>query len=63
LSDPHRWIARQYGAAGSLLGLIERTKRLTFVIDKAGRVVRIVAAELRASAHLDGVREALAALS
>jgi len=63
ISDPYRRIARMYGASGSLLGLIERTRRLTFVIDKQGRIARILAAELRAGVHLDGVREALALLA
>ncbi|MET0387616.1 MAG: peroxiredoxin [Polyangiales bacterium] len=62
VSDPGRQIAKLYGAAGSVLGLIARTKRLTFVIDKSGRVVRVLAAELRAGVHIDGVREALASL-
>jgi len=63
LSDPDRRIAKLYGAAGSFFGLLDRTKRLTFVIDKAGRIVRVFDAELRAGVHLDGVRNVLAELA
>jgi len=62
VSDPEKRIVRLYGADGSIFGLLQRTKRLTFVIDKKGRIVRIFSAELRAGVHLSGVKEALAEL-
>ena len=62
VSDPEKRIVRLYGAEGSIFGLLERTKRLTFVIDKQGRIARIFSAELRAGVHLSGVKEALATL-
>jgi len=63
LSDPDRRIGKLYGAAGKLLGLFKRTKRLTFVIDKSGRIVKVLDAELRAGVHVNGVREVLVGLS
>ena len=63
VSDPEKRIVRLYGADGSIFGLLERTKRLTFVVDKKGRIARIFSAELRAGVHLSGVKEALAQLA
>jgi peroxiredoxin Q/BCP len=63
VSDPERRIAARFGAARSLLGLFERTQRVTFVIDKAGRVAQAITGEIRASVHIDGVRKALADLA
>jgi len=62
VSDPEKRIVRLYGADGSIFGLLERTKRITFVLDKEGRIARIFSGELRAGVHLTGVKEALAAL-
>jgi peroxiredoxin Q/BCP len=63
LSDPDKRICALYGAKGSLFGLLDRTKRLTFVIDKSGKIVSVLSAEIRAGVHLDGVKQALARLT
>lgn len=62
LSDPDKRISKLYGAAGSLFGLLERTRRLTFVIDKAGTIAAVFAAEIRAGVHIQGVKDALSRL-
>ena len=62
VADPDRRLATSYGAVSLLRNLMGRSSRVTFVIDKAGRIREIVKAELSASAHLDGVKAALARL-
>ncbi len=59
VSDKNRDIAKRYGATGFLRDILGKTKRKTFVIDKAGRIAAILESELSASKHLDGVRDAL----
>jgi len=63
VSDEEKKIAKLYGATGFLRDLIGKAKRKTFVIGKDGRIAAILESELRASKHLDGVRDALAKLS
>lgn len=60
VSDPDRALARQYGIvrAGGLLG----AWRVTFVIDRDGTIRETLHSELSMSAHVKGVRDALAAL-
>lgn len=63
VSDEEKKIAKLYGATGFLRDLIGKAKRKTFVIGKDGRIAAILESELRASKHLDGVRDALSKLS
>jgi peroxiredoxin Q/BCP len=56
VADPDKALARRYGATGGLVGLVGLTKRVTFVIDKNGRVAGIFDSMRDAGAHLDGVR-------
>jgi len=67
VSDEDQELARKFGVnqglLGKLHGLMGNTRRVTFVIDKTGTIAAIFAAELSASAHLDGAREAVARLS
>jgi thioredoxin-dependent peroxiredoxin len=62
VSDPQRRIARLYGASRSLLGVFQRTARVTYVIDKLGVIAEVIASELRMSVHFERAREALAKL-
>jgi peroxiredoxin Q/BCP len=62
LSDPSRELATKYGCNGLLRRLIGGVNRVTFVIDKSGRVAAILKSELSASHHVDGVRQAIEAL-
>ena len=57
VSDPSAKIATAYGVA--LLGGWLPTKRVTFVIDKAGVVQNVIKSELNIDRHID---EALATL-
>jgi thioredoxin-dependent peroxiredoxin len=62
IADKDRTLAKSYEAIGPLRGLIGIVKRVTFVIDKQGKIAEILQAELNADTHLDGVRAALAKL-
>jgi len=63
VADPDKALATRYGATGFLTNLIGATKRITFVIDREGKVAGIFDSAVRASNHLDGVREAVARLA
>jgi peroxiredoxin Q/BCP len=62
LSDPDRSLAKLFGATGFLTTLLGRTSRMTFVIDKAGKVAAVLKGEISARTHLEGVQAALANL-
>jgi peroxiredoxin Q/BCP len=63
VADVNRDLASAYGALSFFRNLIGRPSRVTFLIDKNGRVAGIYRAELRASTHLDGVKAGLAKLA
>lgn len=63
VSDGERALAKAYGATGFLRDLLGKTARITYVIDKNGKIVAVLKAELSASTHLEGVRAAVAKLS
>jgi len=62
VSDPKKELATKYGAKGFLSDLMGGTKRITFVIDKQGKIAGIFDSQIRAGQHLKGVKEAVAAL-
>ena len=62
VSDKNRAIAKAYGATGFLRDIIGKAARKTFVIDKKGVIVAMLASELSASKHIDGVKDALRTL-
>jgi peroxiredoxin Q/BCP len=62
VSDPSRELATKYGCVGILSKLLGRTNRVTFVIDKEGRIASVLESELSASHHVEGVRRAVDAL-
>jgi len=62
LTDADKKIARSYGATNLFADLLGRVSRITYVIDKAGKISAILKSELSASKHVDGVRAALASL-
>jgi len=62
VSDEKKEIAKAYGATGFLRDILGKLARKTFVIDKQGSIAGVLAAELSASKHIDGVREILARL-
>lgn len=63
LADPDKAIARKYGAAGGLTGMLGMTKRLTFVIDKNGLIAEQLSGMFDAGKHVEGARKALERLA
>ncbi len=63
VSDPEGKLARSYGATGTLVGLLGMTKRITYVINKQGKIAAVFDSAFRANQHLDGVKTTLASLS
>ena len=61
--DTKKELAGKYGATSFLRDLLGATKRVTYVIDKNGKIAAIFDSQVRASQHLNGVREAIAALT
>jgi peroxiredoxin Q/BCP len=59
ISDTDRSIARMYGTAERLGGLLYGAKRVTYVIDKQGTIRGVLHHELMIGKHLEGVVEAL----
>ena len=57
VSDANKALAQRYEATGLLSRLMGKTGRVTYVIDKNGYIAGVFDSELRASAHVDGVRE------
>jgi peroxiredoxin Q/BCP len=62
VADPDKALARRYGATGGMIGLLGLTKRVTFVIDKNGRVAGVFDSMTSAGQHLDGVKQTVARL-
>jgi peroxiredoxin Q/BCP len=62
VSDPSRELATKYGCTGLLTMILGRINRVTFVIDKQGKIAKVLESELSASHHVDGVKKAVAAL-
>lgn len=63
ISDRDGTLTRLYGASGRVRSMLRLPKRLTFVIDDAGIITRVVEAELSARPHLEGAREAIERLA
>lgn len=59
VSDTSRDLARTYGATSFLGSILGKAGRVTFLIDKKGLIAGIFESELRASKHIEGVREAI----
>lgn len=63
VSDKSRDLSKKYGAVGALRSLVGLAKRVTYVIDKDGKVAGVFEGETSAQPHLRGVKELLAKLS
>ena len=63
IADSDKKLAGKYGATGFLRGMLGLAKRVTYVVDKQGRIRSIIQSELNADAHLGGVKDALAKLA
>jgi peroxiredoxin Q/BCP len=62
VSDPQRELVRSYQATSALRDLLGATKRITYVIDKQGKIAAVFESQIRASQHVDGVKAAIARL-
>lgn len=62
VADTERTLAATYGATTFFTALFSRPSRVTFLIDKQGKIAGIYKAELSASTHVEGVKEGLARL-
>jgi peroxiredoxin Q/BCP len=63
VADPDRKLARAYGATSLVRNLLGTTTRVTYVIDKAGKITAMFQSELFASQHVEGVKQAIAQLA
>lgn len=62
IADEQRELAKKYEAVSFLRGLMGKSGRVTYVIDKKGAIAGVFDSEFRASAHVDGVRDVIARL-
>ncbi len=63
VADPKKELAAKYQATGFFSDLLGGTKRITYLIDKKGKIAGVFDSAIRASQHLDGVKGAIAALA
>lgn len=57
--DPQRDLARLYGATSMVRDILGLSARITYVIDRSGKIAAVFDSALRASQHVDGAREAV----
>ncbi len=63
VADTNKALADRYEAKSVMMSLFGKASRVTYVIDKNGKIAGVFKGELSASKHLDGVRDCLAKLS
>lgn len=67
VADPKMQLARLYGVQDGPLGLlrdlIKRMRRITYVIDKSGKIAGVFTGELQASKHTAGVQKLIDSLA
>jgi peroxiredoxin Q/BCP len=64
VADADKKLARAYGAASKLRDLLGgTTARITYVIDKQGKIAAKYTSEILASQHLNGVKKTVASLA
>jgi peroxiredoxin Q/BCP len=62
VADTKHALSDKFDAQNAMMRLLKRPSRVTYVIDKEGRVAGVFKAEMSASTHVDGVRDCLARL-
>lgn len=62
VSDANRRLSQSYEATGLLTRLMGKSSRVTYVIDKKGYIAGVFESGLRASVHVEGVRNLVAKL-
>jgi peroxiredoxin Q/BCP len=60
--DPERRLARLYGATSLVRDVMGVAARITYVIDRSGRIAAVFDSAIRASQHVDGARQAIVRL-
>jgi peroxiredoxin Q/BCP len=60
--DPERRLARLYGATSLVRDVLGVAARITYVIDRQGRIAAVFDSAVRASQHVDGARQAIVRL-
>jgi len=63
VADTNKDLARKFEATSLLGKIIGKAARVTYVIDKNGKIAGFFKAELSAGTHVNGVRDLLAKLS
>ncbi|MBS2022915.1 MAG: peroxiredoxin [Deltaproteobacteria bacterium] len=56
LSDPDRALAKAYGAFEGIKAMLGRAARITYVIDKQGKIAGVFESEIFAKKHTEGVK-------
>jgi peroxiredoxin Q/BCP len=59
VSDRDRAIGRKYETSGFLVDTLKISKRVTYVIDRAGKIAAVMDGFFSADGHIDGARAAL----
>jgi thioredoxin-dependent peroxiredoxin len=57
--DPKRQLARLYGATSIVRDVMGVSARITYVIDRSGKIVAVFDSAVRSSQHVDGARAAI----
>lgn len=60
--DPERRLARLYGATSLVRDVMGVAARITYVIDRSGRIAGVFDSAVRASQHVDGARQTIVRL-
>jgi peroxiredoxin Q/BCP len=60
--DPERRLTRLYGATSRLRDVMGVSARITYVIDRNGRIEGVFDSAVRSSQHVNGARETIARL-
>jgi peroxiredoxin Q/BCP len=63
VSDADKSLAKSYDAFGGLRSVFGKATRVTYVIDKTGKIAGVFDSQLRAGVHIDGVKEVIAKLA
>jgi peroxiredoxin Q/BCP len=63
VSDKNKQLTRAYGAITTVRSLLGLAKRITYVIDRDGKIAGVFEGELSANPHLKGVRDLVAKLT
>jgi peroxiredoxin Q/BCP len=63
IADTDKKLAKAYGAMSRLREILGTTARITYIIDKQGKIVGVYSSDILASQHLNGVKKTIASLA